>query len=169
MLCQILKEEVITMTELAVLEARIRALESIEAIKKVKAKYWRCLDKKLWDEMADVFTEDAVWHRADGKEFNGRKAIIEHISQELGLWQSNVVTTHRGHQPEIEMTSDTTAKALWALDDDLRRPSTELKGWAYYEDEYVKENDGWRIKSVKFAFIHRDTSTRETQPLWWKV
>ena len=34
-------------------------LLDIEAIKRVKYAYLRCLDQKLWDEMADVFTEDA--------------------------------------------------------------------------------------------------------------
>ncbi len=149
------------MADLADLEARIRVLESIEAIKKLKAKYWRCLDKKLVGEMAEVYTEDAVWYRPDGKHTIGRKALIQWLSEIL-LENSNVISTHRGHQPEIEMTSDTTARALWALDDCIRRPSTEMRGWGYYEDEYVKEKDGWRIKSVKLTRIVVDRSTRET-------
>ena len=32
------------------LEKRVRVLEDVEAIKKVKAKYWYCLERKLWDE-----------------------------------------------------------------------------------------------------------------------
>jgi len=33
--------------DLAELEAKIRVLQDIEAIKKLKARYWRCIDKKL--------------------------------------------------------------------------------------------------------------------------
>ncbi len=148
------------MADLAVLEARISALESIEAIKKVKAKYWRCIDKKLWDELADVFSEDAVWYRADGKHRIGRKAILQWAAE----FHEGVISTHRGHQPEIEMTSDTTAKALWALDfcNRLLPGERERTGWAYYEDEYVKGKDGWRIKTSKLTYLLRDRSTRET-------
>ncbi|MBN2099971.1 MAG: nuclear transport factor 2 family protein, partial [Dehalococcoidia bacterium] len=42
------------------IEARVRRLEDIEAIKKLKARYWRCVDRKLWAEMAEVFTEEAT-------------------------------------------------------------------------------------------------------------
>ncbi len=34
------------------LEARIRRLEDIGAIERLKYRYWRCLDLKLWDELA---------------------------------------------------------------------------------------------------------------------
>jgi len=45
------------------LEKRIRILEDVEAIKKLKARYWYCLEHKLWDELRDVFTEDAILTR----------------------------------------------------------------------------------------------------------
>ena len=36
------------MSDLKALEARIRVLEDTEAVKKLMARYWRCLDDKLW-------------------------------------------------------------------------------------------------------------------------
>ena len=48
------------MTDLEALEARVRVLEDIEAIKNAMARYWRCLDDKLWDELPDCFTEDVI-------------------------------------------------------------------------------------------------------------
>lgn len=38
------------MAGLSDLAARIRALEDNGAVKQLKVRYWRCLDKKLWDE-----------------------------------------------------------------------------------------------------------------------
>lgn len=32
--------------------------DDVEAIKQVKARYFRLMDTKQWDEMAEVFTED---------------------------------------------------------------------------------------------------------------
>ena len=45
------------MADLAELEARIRLQEDMEHIRMLKAKYWRCLDRKLWDELTEVFAE----------------------------------------------------------------------------------------------------------------
>lgn len=35
-------------------------LEELEAIKRLKYKYLRCIDCKLWDELREVFADDAV-------------------------------------------------------------------------------------------------------------
>ena len=48
------------MTDKKDLESRLAALEDIEAIKKLKARYLRCVDNRLWDEMNECFAEDVV-------------------------------------------------------------------------------------------------------------
>ena len=40
--------------------------EEIEAIKQLKYKYVRCVDCKMWDDLAECFTEDAVTNYAAG-------------------------------------------------------------------------------------------------------
>ena len=65
------------MAELADLETQIRVLGDIEAIKKLKAKYWRCIDKKLWDELEDCFVEDAVADYRKNLNFQGRKVRVK--------------------------------------------------------------------------------------------
>jgi hypothetical protein len=37
-------------------------LEALEQIRRLKYRYFRSLDLKLWDEFADTFTADAVGH-----------------------------------------------------------------------------------------------------------
>jgi len=61
----------------------IRILVDIEAIKKLKAKYWRCVDNKLWDELTEVFTEDATLEYGTDNP-KGRKAIIEFLRNSTG-------------------------------------------------------------------------------------
>ena len=65
------------MAESTDLEARIRVLEDIEAIKKLKSKYFRCIDKKLWDELGECFSESAVLDFGPDKQSKGVKAIVD--------------------------------------------------------------------------------------------
>src|SRR6476661_11040723 len=52
-------------------------LVEIELIKRLKYRYARCLDLKLWDEIASCFTSDAVAaYSGGGYSFEGREAII---------------------------------------------------------------------------------------------
>ncbi|NQT48536.1 MAG: nuclear transport factor 2 family protein, partial [Chloroflexi bacterium] len=109
------------MADPAELEARIKRLEDIEAIKqdieaikRVKYKYFRCLDSKLWDEMKECFTEDATTdYRSGTWTFQGVDAIVQFLEESL-LHQNSV---HQGHHPEIEITSDTTARGVWSFND----------------------------------------------------
>jgi bile-acid 7alpha-dehydratase len=128
-------------------------MEDIEAIKKLKAKYFRCVDKKLWEEMETVLTEDAVADYGMGIELlQGRKEIIEFLKKNLD--RDSMISVHQGHNPEIEITSDTTARGVWVLNDRLIiQTIATLNGWRYYEDEYVKVNGEWKKKSTKIANI----------------
>lgn len=134
--------------KLAELETRIRVLEDIEAIKKLKAKYWRCCDKKLWDELEECFTKDATADYGPNLKFNGREEIMKFLKDSLG--PDFMITAHGGHSPEIEITSETTAKGIWVLNDlVIIQPGTRMRGYGHYEDEYVKENGQWKKKSTK--------------------
>jgi len=121
-------------------------LDEIDAIKRLKYKYFRTLDTKKWDEMAECFAEDAKTSYSGGKySFEGRDTIMSFLKKGLG---PHMISMHQGHHPEIELTSDTTATGIWALQDyviDLKR-NTSLFGAAFYQDEYVKVNGEWKIK-----------------------
>jgi len=136
------------MAEHGGLEARIQALEDTEAIKRLKAKYWRCMDRKLWDELPDCFAADAMADYGPNMKFEGRGAIVKFLKDTLG--GQNVITAHGGHNPEIEIISASAARATWALNDYIViQPNTKREGWGFYEDEYVKENGSWKIKVTR--------------------
>ena len=143
------------MTELENLQRRITILEDVEAIKKLKSRYWRCVDRKQWNELADCFVEDAMFDIAPAIKLQGRKEFVQFLGKMLG----SAITAHQGHNAEIEITGDTTAKGMWTLYDDIRNveSNTVLRGYGFYEDEYAKEKSGWKIKSIKFirSFMER--------------
>lgn len=132
----------------------MNSLEQIEEIKKLKARYFRFIDRKLWDEWADVFTEDATVQFGPDPEnvWHGRQQIVEQCSRSL----AGATTVHHGHMPEIELMSPTTATGIWAMFDYVQMPSTTLKGYGHYEEEYVKEEGKWRIKSLRLTRLHLD-------------
>ena len=153
--------------DLKELEARIRVLEDIEAIKRLKHKYFRCLDAKLWDELADCFVENATTSYTDGKySFRGVEAIISFLKKSLGA--DTVVSMHQGHQPEIDITSETTAKGIWTSEAGLiitdRNVSTREVN--FYYDEYVKIGGQWKIKHTGYRRLFEEVWDRgETKSL----
>jgi hypothetical protein len=147
------------MAEFAEMEKQVRVLTDIEAIKKLKAKYWRCADNKLWAELAEVFTEDATLEYGKDNP-TGREAIIEFLRNNTG--NKKIVTIHQGHNPEIDITGENTARGIWALHDYLIFGSKmSLNGWGYYHDEYVKINGEWKIKSTKITRIREEWKTNK--------
>lgn len=143
----------------------LSTFEEVEQIKQVKARYFRLMDQKRWDEWRAVFTEDvtAVYHGVPGNrpsddltklQCNGRAELVGTISGFL----SKGISIHHGHMPEIEVTSPTTARGIWAMVDYLRMPQFTLKGYGHYEEDYVKENGKWKIKTILLTRLHCDVT-----------
>lgn len=137
--------------------------EEVEQIKQLKARYFRLMDQKRWDEWREVFTEDvtAIYHGVPGSRrtdsltqlrCNGRADLVGKVSGFL----SQGISIHHGHMPEIEMTSPTSARGIWAMVDYLRMPQFILKGYGHYEEDYVKENGKWKIKTILLTRLHCD-------------
>jgi len=146
-------------SDLADLQKRITAMEDIHAIKQLRHKYWYTFDHRMWDGFAECFTEGLVFEVTGRFKYEGRDKFIKFVS-ERALGRKSV---HQGHNPLIELTSDTTAKGRWPLNDlniDTRDGS-ESTGYGYYEDEYVKEQGAWKIRAVKLTYLLRiDRTTK---------
>jgi hypothetical protein len=136
-------------------------LVEIELIKRLKYRYMRTLDQKLWDEMATCFTDDAVAAYSGGKyRYEGRAAILEFLTTSMGA--ETFLSAHRVHQPEIDLTSPTTARGTWAMDDVVVMTDWNLtiRGAAFYEDTYVKVDDEWKIASTGYKRTYEEMQNR---------
>ncbi len=139
-------------------------MDDIEAIKQLKARYFRTMDTKDWDGMRRVFTDDVVMDtsEAGGEVQRGADDFVAFLRETLG----DVITVHQGHMPEIELTSDSTATGVWALNDILIWPTgMRLDGYGHYHETYEKTVDGWKIASSKLTRLHMDFQTPDEDAL----
>lgn len=143
------------MNTISDLERKIQVLEDIEAIKKLKAKYWNSVDTKQWDNLADCYTEDVVFDSPHLGRMEGRDFIVKVLKRAM----KNVKTAHQGHNPEIEIIDNITAKGRWALNDRVEMANNKyFKGYGHYEEDYIKENGAWRINNSKLTYIFQENS-----------
>ena len=147
----------------------IQELVEIEAIKKLKARYQRAVDTKDWDLMRSVLAPKARSVYSDGKHaFEGRDSIIEFLSDPKGLGNTQIQSMHHAHTPEIEITSESTAKGKWYLEDfvltaipsDWAPHGTVMHGTGIYIDEYVKIDGAWHIQQTGYERIFEDFQPR---------
>ena len=134
-------------------------MDDIEAIRQLKARYFRTMDTKDWDGMRRVFTDDVIMDTtgSGGSVISGADEFMTFLRKTL----DGVITVHHGHMPEIELTSATTATGVWALQDLLVWPNgMRLLGFGHYHETYAKSGDTWRIASSKLTRLH----TEVTQP-----
>lgn len=136
--------------------------QDLEAIKRVKYKYMRCVDLKRWEEIEQCFTDDATAGYSGGKySANGRTAIIEFLVR--GLGSTEILTSHTVHQPEIDLVSDTEATGVWSLEDTVihEQFGITIQGSGFYEDRYLKLKDGsWRIQHTGYKRTYEEMFAR---------
>jgi len=143
------------------LQTEIDRLVAIEEIHQLKARYFRLMDKKLWDDWGQVFATDCVMEVPEADMVNnGRQEIVTNVSTAL----TGAITTHHGHMPEIEITGDGTARGIWAMFDYVQWPKDDgtswgLKGYGHYLEEYVVEDGRWRIARTRLERLRVDPIT----------
>ncbi len=131
------------------------ALLEIEAIKQLKARYCRYLDTKDWQMWRGIFTDDFLsdTSQAGGTVIRGADEFVAFTRRGVG----ERATAHQVHAPEIELTSATTARGIWALEDVVRlAPGVNLRGYGHYHETYEKVDGQWRITSSKLTRLRED-------------
>ena len=131
-------------------------MDDIEAIKQLKARYFRTMDTKDWAGMRRLFTDDVVMDTTEsgGGVVTGADTFMTFLEGTL----ADAVTVHHGHMPEVTLTSETTATGVWALQDFIVWPDgTRLHGAGHYHETYEKDASGrWRIASSTLTRLHMD-------------
>jgi hypothetical protein len=143
-------------------------ISAVEEIKRLKYRYFRTLDLKLWDEFADCLTEDVQARygtQAMGEplHFDSRTDVVAYLSKNLG---PEVITIHIVNHPEIDVDG-ATATGSWAFEDTVIVPAFRvmIRGGGYYVDDYRRDADGsWRISGTKYERIYEAMTSLDDTP-----
>ncbi len=148
------------------IEARLRRVEDILAIQRLKALYCRYNDGG-WEEKggthrgptADLFVEDGVW---DGRPLlplaEGRDAVRELMVN----FRAVPYVVHNVMNPIIDINGDE-AEGEWHAIGCATMPDG-VSRWllAYYLERYVRTEHGWKYKSMRVV-----TSRTWAEPSGW--
>jgi ketosteroid isomerase-like protein len=132
------------------LEKRVRAIEDLEEIKKLHQNYINLMDNLQYEEVLDLFTEDATAEIRNLGVKKGRKEMSEVY---LGILAKNRGTIrydgHMAIEPDITVDGNT-AKGTWLIYMLFSKPTIQ---WVQgkNECEYRKENGKWKISKLKFT------------------
>lgn len=141
-------------------------LIALEAIRNLKARYYRLMDTKQWLEWGNLFSLDAIMDVSDDVKENinaapvvqGRAVIVAQVSGLIG----GACSVHQVHSPEIELRSSTEATAIWAMEDWLTFPPgmavpfKSMHGCGHYHEAYQADAGRWFIKSLKLTRLKQD-------------
>jgi hypothetical protein len=139
----------------------LETLAAREEIKELRARYFRFVDGRDWQEFGALFVSEATLDLGDdvGRKLEGREEIVRFV--EAGL--KDAVSVHHGHMPEICIASSTRATGIWAMEDRLfwppdgSTPPRRLHGFGHYHDVYVRHERRWLFESVSLRRIRVDT------------
>jgi hypothetical protein len=145
--------------QLASLSASVQAAEAIRAVKRLQNSYGHYVSDGLWNDLADLFTADAVGVFPAGAgvgAINGQRALHDYFMQqagrnELGLAKGQL-NVHLQLQPIITLGADgVSAKGTWhevSLLGHFRQEANWEGG--IYENEYRLDSGVWKISKVGY-------------------
>ena len=141
-------------------------LEDIELIRRVKYRYWRAIDMGHIEEVRDLLTEDVRVDFVGGTyrwKMEGRETFLQALAQSFN---SQAISVHTGHHPEIDVLTETRATGIWYLTDTFIHLTENVvtEGSALYRDEYAKVDGAWRIKVSTYERIYERVQRLTEKP-----
>ena len=135
------------------LSLRVEKLEAVRSIKKLQRAFGYYVDRGLWGEASDLFTDDGTIEIGLDGVYGGRPRLHDYL-QKLGGGQPGLIYGELNEfvtlQPQIDIATDgLSAKARWR---DLGMLGQYHKWAAWrdgiYENTYVKQDGIWKIQSL---------------------
>ncbi len=141
-------------TRLAALQSDLSRLQDERDIQILQRTYGYYVDKNLWTQVSDLFTDDGTLEIGGRGVFVGKKRVLAYL-RFLGEPVYGRIYDHTQLQPVVDVSSDgMTAKGRWrALIFTGEYQRTSVLGDAIYENEYRKDGGKWKISRLHAYFI----------------
>ncbi|MDC0598813.1 nuclear transport factor 2 family protein [Gammaproteobacteria bacterium] len=139
--------------QLAALKIKAQRIADSNDIKRLQRAYGYYVDEALWDEVVDLFSEDATLELARDGVYRGKERIREYLYR-LGGGQQGLspgqLNEHYQLMPVVTLAEDgMTAQGRWrAIIMGGQYGESALWGEGPYENEYVKEDGVWKISKL---------------------
>ena len=149
------------------LEARLQTVEDIIEIDKLEKIYGYYLDNQMFQEVVDLFSDNAESVEVgDRGVFCGKAGVRRFFLDYLGRGgkprEPGDMAFHMQHQGVVDIGPDgKTAKGRWYCTMIQARPVEQggpvrsVLGHGVYENEFVKENGKWKFKKLFYSLHYR--------------
>lgn len=146
----------------------LKDLIEIEAIKKLKARYFRAVDTFDLEGWLNVFTDDAVMEfepTVGGAAMLSatENTVVKGKDSFRAWWEGNTergISVHHGHMPEIDILSPTEARGIWAMEALVETGNGSFHGFGHYRETYRKQGGEWRIATLLITRLRFEALTR---------
>ena len=158
-------ERVATVRARVAASKRAARVDDVNAIENLQGSYGYYTDKMLWDEVVDLFADDGTLEIGPSGVYLGKDSIRRYLEPQRRQARA---ARRRALRP-LPAAADhhrggrwPTARAAGAVPDDRRLGLGVGGNWGegVYENEYVKENGVWKIRTLHW---YRKRSWRRTR------
>jgi len=134
------------------LRVMLQELRDIEAIKMLKARYCHLVDARRWDDLAEVWTEDAVCNYGFFGSYKGATEIMDTFFRGL-VDSASSFMVHMVHNPVVELHGDS-ASGSWYLTAQTTIQPANQAVWVMgiYKDRFRRVDGRWKLASLDFEF-----------------
>ena len=142
-------------TKAAALAQEVQLLEDHRDIEKLQRAYGFYVDKAMWHQVADLYAKDGTLEIGGRGVFVGHDRILQYL-EFLGpeFPMEGRLYNHIQLQPIVDVAPDgKTAKGRWRFLAEVGEwQKSQNWGLGTYENEYVKEDGVWKIKTLHGYF-----------------
>ena len=147
-------------------QSELQRLLDLEALKRLKYAYVRCMTLAQWDELETLLAPDVTTSYSDGKYvFSGRDQLMGFLRGSHGAQSALRGQWQVGH-PEIDFQGDDRATGRWLMHHyniDKGRGTGEQQ-YAYYHDEYRRRDGRWVIQTTGYQRVLEEHWSRADLP-----
>ena len=134
------------------LEQIVQELKDISDIKKLKSTYCLLVDCGNWNELEDLWTEEAVCDYGFFGRFDGKTEIMDKFFRSI-VNEVSTFNAHMIHNDIINIDGDNATGKWYLTAHTLIQPDNQaVWAHAFYDDKFIRVDGQWKIAAINVKF-----------------